>query len=282
MRQARRGFTLIELLVVIGIIMVLVGLLVYGFRAMNRSIGGRETHAELKVATAMLTAYEGRNQLQGIEFISYTTPPQTPDPGAPFGGLGRTVGFPVFVDPAASMNGTNLNMSSTNPPGLPGTYWPALALADIETGSGSSVATDMSDKTSTSPRYANAVKQTADVMYVLMRIPANQTTLQSIQPKRLLEQWPSSPAPNTLQQGNVLLDGWGNPIIFVPRGGLHVNIKDPATGTLNPYVVRSTGTLPVTGAQDPPLNGSERPFFASAGQDGDFTAGEDNVYSFQE
>jgi hypothetical protein len=79
----------------------------------------------------------------------------------------------------------------------------------------------------------------------------------------------------------VLLDGWGNPIIFVPRGGIHVLIKNQTSGSNDTYLVRSTGTALIT-TSDPPMTGSERPFWASAGQDGDFTQGADNVYSFQD
>jgi hypothetical protein len=52
------------------------------------------------------------------------------------------------------------------------------------------------------------------------------------------------------------LDAWGNPIIFVPAGGLAGVHVDP---------VRSP---------------DGRPFFASAGADGDFATGDDNLYSF--
>lgn len=274
MRQSRRGFTLIELLVVIGIIMLLVAILAYSFRSLNRTAANNETKAELKVCSGMLTEYEGRNGLQGIEYMDLA--PQATDPGAPFGGVKR---FPVYPDPDNFPPNDPAERSWTfggphNPP------WPAIAFTDVSN-AGPPPNGDMGDKSGGGGRYLPAVQRTLDVMYVLMRIPANQTHMQAVQPKRQLEQWPKATSPNTIQQGNVLLDGWGNPIIFVPRGGLHVYIKD-ANGTPQPYIVRSNGIQPVTGSQDPPLAGNERPFFASAGQDGDFTQGEDNVYSFQE
>jgi len=70
----------------------------------------------------------------------------------------------------------------------------------------------------------------------------------------------------------LLLDGWGNPIIFVPASGLRVRLiadkstYDPMDATQN-FVV----TAP-----------DKRPFWASAGPDGDFSKGDDNVYSFEQ
>jgi hypothetical protein len=81
----------------------------------------------------------------------------------------------------------------------------------------------------------------------------------------------------------VLRDGWGNPIIFVPASGLkEVRLGDGA-GT---YVIRSNkaypyGATPTLASVEAILPPSARPFFASAGPDGDFQKGDDNVYSFQ-
>jgi hypothetical protein len=59
----------------------------------------------------------------------------------------------------------------------------------------------------------------------------------------------------------ILLDAWDNPIIFVPAGGL---------------ALRQGGQNLVIKSPD------NRPFWASAGPDGDFQNGDDNVYSFEE
>lgn len=58
---------------------------------------------------------------------------------------------------------------------------------------------------------------------------------------------------------SVALDGWGNPILFVPKDGLFIT----------------------TGKRVRPPSGPDRPFWASAGPDGKFTGGEDNIYSFE-
>lgn len=294
--KRRNGFTLIELLVVIGIIMVLVAMLTFGYRSLNKAAAGRETHAELKVCKGMLAEYEGRNGLVGIEWIRPADPlqpAQSVDPGATGPGM-----FPVYVDPASQMGGANLSLVK---PGAVGSYWPSLQLADVETSGANGILADMGDKSTDpnapSPRYfCNAVPATLDALYVLSRIPANATLLSNHTAKRQLEM-PSGKTPFADGSGHAvnsanapvpyvpaILDGWGNPIIFVPRAGMHVNILRPnAGGQMVPTlsVVRSTGTFDATVA-DPPLTGNERPFFASAGQDGDFTQGDDNVYSFQE
>ena len=57
----------------------------------------------------------------------------------------------------------------------------------------------------------------------------------------------------------VVVDAWSNPIIFVPSGGL-----SGVTFGGKAVTVRSA---------------NKRPFWASAGQDGDFSLGDDNLYS---
>ena len=296
MRQRRRAFTLIELLVVIGIIMVLVALLVAGFRHLNATAARRETLAELHVLRGMTQDYENKASFTGIE----ANAPQVPDPSAPYPNPTQAP-FPVYVDPLTVVApGSTLQWPIVRLPANP----PLPEIADTTTLTGAGAAqppndladalgalSDMGDKSGAgSPRYTcGAVMRTWNVMYVLMRIPANRTVVQSIPSKRLLEATPGQ-TPFPISQGAVLLDGWGNPIIFVPRGGIHVYSKNPTNpgGPPNVYLVRSTGTFLLTpnGAttisKDPPMNGQERPFWASAGQDGDFTQGDDNVYSFQD
>jgi hypothetical protein len=67
-----------------------------------------------------------------------------------------------------------------------------------------------------------------------------------------------------------IADAWNGPIIYVPAGGLSgVKVQDATSAAV---------TITSTGVTSNPQN---RPFFASAGPDGDFTKGDDNVYSFQ-
>lgn len=267
-RRAQRGFTLIEVLVVIGIILVLLGMVVLGFRHLDAVASKRDTVAELHVCRGLLTEYGNLNGLDNLE-LAAAAPKRTRDPNAP----GMQM-FPVYVD-LLSSNGT-------------------LTPQDIMPGDttvGPSI--DMGDRGSASAaRYScNAIRRTKDVMYILLRVPKNRSTVASLPSKRLLEAPPATsgtPVPPSIGEA-VLLDGWGNPIIFVPRGGLDVFI-DNGSGPQE-YVVRTSGTFPISDISKHPLSAADRPFFASAGQDGKFgqdpqnpkaAYGGDNIYSFQD
>jgi len=108
----------------------------------------------------------------------------------------------------------------------------------------------------------------------------------------------------------LVLDAWGNPIIFVPASGL-INVFTGSAGggdsavTALPSVY--TSNPPNAKRPLPPITSPEgqndarynlatfsfnhtdepgdyppgRPFFVSGGPDGDISTGEDNVYSFE-
>ncbi|HWE96929.1 MAG TPA: type II secretion system protein [Tepidisphaeraceae bacterium] len=127
---------------------------------------------------------------------------------------------------------------------------------------------------------SQAVTNTQIIMQVLSRVPKNKQVLAALPARSILAN-----SDGTAFPGPVLLDGWKNPIIFVPASGLVVNLAqgaaDKTTGTVGsmPYIVRTSGVYPIGSAPLP--SGNDRPFFASAGQDGNFTNGDDNLYSFQ-
>jgi hypothetical protein len=83
--------------------------------------------------------------------------------------------------------------------------------------------------------------------------------------------------PPTTPQAPVVLDGWGNPIIFVPPSGLS-NVQVNVDSTIAAYKSTGNATLPQSVTIQSP---DGRPFWASAGPDGDFIRGDDNIYSFQ-
>jgi hypothetical protein len=87
----------------------------------------------------------------------------------------------------------------------------------------------------------------------------------------------------------VILDAWNNPIIFVPATGLRVRKHgdkpdgDPKTPDMQTMIIVSPeGKVDYTSAAQPKVVQSGRPFFASAGPDGDFAKGDDNIYSFDQ
>ncbi|MGH7180174.1 MAG: hypothetical protein ACREJC_22540, partial [Tepidisphaeraceae bacterium] len=99
---------------------------------------------------------------------------------------------------------------------------------------------------------------------------------------------------NAPQPVPLFLDAWGNPIIFVPATGLRTRLlvdkKDYDPGNFDQNVIilspegemgRSTGSTPGVPPGFPYVKRPGRPFFASAGPDGDFTKGDDNLYSFE-
>lgn len=107
-----------------------------------------------------------------------------------------------------------------------------------------------------------AILATKRVMQQLLRIPANRTAMGKMSSDRLLKtDDPQTPVP---------IDGWGNPLVFVPGAGLtDVDVSGGADQT-----IRAPGSVP---------------FFASAGPDGQLTGGtgnrpvgDDNVYSFRD
>ena len=278
-QTGRPGFTLIELLVVIGIILVLMSIIVMGFRHVHEQGASRETSGELHVCSDLLEEYSNVNGRGNLE-----------------GPVGSTTPMPLGVLPSALPNtGASYVVYQDDPisPPVPPSPNSFIALTDLGLGvsfNGSQVTgtTDMGDKSpglNTARYNAPAMQRTIDVMFLLLRDPKNRAIVSSIPPKRIMEGQTAMngvQAPNDISRA-VLLDGYGDPIIYVPAGGIHVTIVDPSTGNAalrTEYVVRSTGMFPAADLAKHPISAADRPFWASAGQDGDFTKGDDNIYSF--
>jgi prepilin-type N-terminal cleavage/methylation domain-containing protein len=91
----------------------------------------------------------------------------------------------------------------------------------------------------------------------------------------------------------ILLDGWNNPIILVPGTGLRVRLLNgeknymrtpttPETNVKTVVIISPEGKTEIDPAtQNPRVVKAGRPFWASAGPDGDFAKGDDNIYSFE-
>ncbi len=80
----------------------------------------------------------------------------------------------------------------------------------------------------------------------------------------------------------IFVDAWNNPIIFVPAAGLR-GIKFNEHGPTELHIINSTAAVSEEAdIADYRTPGTARPFFASAGPDGDFSTGDDNVYSFED
>ena len=95
-------------------------------------------------------------------------------------------------------------------------------------------------------------------------------------------------AETTASLAPILMDGWNNPILFVPGTGLRVRLLN-GQGSFNKSDVRQTsiivspeGKVDRNNAGVPFVVKPGRPFFVSAGADGDFSTGDDNIYSFEQ
>jgi prepilin-type N-terminal cleavage/methylation domain-containing protein len=291
----RRGFTLIELLVVIGIILVLVAIVVMGIRHTSYLAAKHETQAEMKICQDMLAEYKAVNGYKNIlgdaGTASTNQPLQLPYP--PW--LIHSFNVPVYVYPTKSGFG-EITANITNPVS---TLHTSNLAGSPNNKASSGYAGDFGDKSDPNcPRWASdAVHWTQAVMFILLKDPKNRAVVSSLPPKRVLEGMPApvnnsgviigKVPPSYTIDAAVPLDAWGNPIIFVPPGGVYVSMNPDGSG-FRDFVIRTSGTYD-TNVNVPPVSANDHPFFASAGADGFFTdltqkfdRASDNVYSFQE
>jgi type II secretory pathway pseudopilin PulG len=229
------------MLVVIGVIMILMTLAVVGYQVVEKSAAANQTKVTLNNLNAMLSEFDAAAGSSALPVYTYTD----------------------------AMNNTQVQNVIGAPPNAltptpDGQIW---SISDVTTsGSG-----DRYPPPSGNP--LNVVGNTQQIMAKLMRIPNNANAIKQMPSSRLMKDQNGNPL--TDQNGNlipIILDGWGNPIIYVPAGGIWVWV--------------TTGSGPTQILVNRP---DKRPFFASAGPDGDFGAysstppsqarGDDNVYS---
>ncbi|HSI34103.1 MAG: type II secretion system protein [Phycisphaerae bacterium] len=116
------------------------------------------------------------------------------------------------------------------------------------------------------------VRRTRVALRLLTGVPANEKHLadlpremridlggKTLNENRLADPNPGLPMP--------VVDGWGNPILYVPGVGA-TGIKDAPDPLLSPDKT-TVGTVEVG-----------RSYWMSAGPDGDYSTGEDNIYSW--
>lgn len=245
-----RGFTLVELLVVLGLIAVLIGLAITGFRTMENTSKTRQTKLMMGNIASMFAEYDAATGLKRQPAYMYNTS------GAQYTAAGRNIwtdADPVLADFQAMAAPTGL-MESGEP----------------------------------SRTTSQAVQNTAVVMKEVLSMPGAKKLITQLGSDALMKT-ASEPIPGETN-ATIPLDGWGNPIIFVPAAGLRgvyigaTGPTDPNAAAGNPFVVRSNKVYSGT---DPAVNNpavlppDARPFFASAGKDGKFETGDDNVYSFE-
>jgi type II secretory pathway pseudopilin PulG len=252
-----KGFTTLELLIVIGLILFLISLMFLGLRHVTTQARIADTKTQLQNAQTLLKNYENATHFQRFPVISgtqdigfWTTDQVTLYPGSVSNNVFQTNGLNNF-----SPDGGGLSDTGTAP-------------------------------MSTSPNVS-IMQRTLLVMQMLMTVPENATLIGNL---------PSGKTKSFMLTVNgtpgvsvpVLMDSWGNPILFVPAGGM-VNTylsADPLPVPSPAPVQFSTGRypnghLPPQSSPLPPQQPSDRPFFFSVGPDGDASLGDDNLYSFQ-
>ena len=136
------------------------------------------------------------------------------------------------------------------------------------------------------PANNAALRKTQTVVAALLTVPDNRKIVENLPPEAFLMQ-PLDP-PKTdkpvAYKPPIFLDGWGNPIIYAPRRAPPA----PEDPKIFPSGKRPGDDELVWGLEGLTINGETGHVFqpsdgkglwVSAGPDGDFSTGDDNVYS---
>jgi len=268
---------MLEILVVVGILLVLAGMAAVAFRGLDPS--DKATKGTLNNLQGMFAEYEAAAGLRN-------------QPGRVYRG-GSPLDPKVLATPPVDI-------------------WkePARIVHDPASPQNGNVSTGAAAR-----YHWGAVANTQRVFQILSRIPANKQTFTKL-PSRQIHgvtdepvdaQGPivllpyiqdgttTTPAANPDRRSidpPLVLDAWGNPIIFVGSRGLAgVNLaKKSGTSGIDDadFEKRNMRVTSAAVVADSPtldtsvtLPSGVRPFFASAGPDGNFRTGDDNIYSFQ-
>jgi prepilin-type N-terminal cleavage/methylation domain-containing protein len=301
LQARRRAFTMIEILVVIGIILILTGIVMVAVRRLGTTSKEHATHITLSNLQGMLNDYGSTTGFKtepadwvlsdfsvGSVSTSTTTPPYTtsfwtglnqgtgpyfpapiasPTNVSDTGSLSVRTGSPEIMNTLVAMNllchiPANRTAVSNMPPQT--LLVPTFASGSIPTAGADGVWGTSDDSSSTIVYPIGCHVQSGGKFYVSL--------LKNSDSAPTIGNWrDESAAP---QQAPLLLDAWGNPIIYVPGGGLSVQLLNGGTT----YDASNTNLIKGQTVTSP----DKRPFWASAGPDGDFSHGDDNIYSFEQ
>ena len=264
----RTAFTMIELLVVIGIILILMGLFFAGAKLVTAQARERDTKTMLETCKTMFENYRQATKL-------YINPATNYPKGSSIDALSAAGATGSLIWSTGQEQAPGLTSPGAPDDNMPPNLDPSLKIYNPN---------------EPYVAYSTALKNTLVIMQAMLTIHENQTILNNLPASKVLKD-PKTGVP-------LLLDAWGNVIIFVPGGGLTGVFVDPAdngglTQVITSEQVQPNGWTPPSAVANP-----YKPFFVSAGPDGDMSNAhgntwatatssqqslmtDDNIYSFQ-
>lgn len=320
----RSAFTMLEIMVVLAISIVLVSMLVVGFKYVVQSSNANSTKAAFESLKAMQANFEKSTNGTNSSMVI---------PTAAMIGADQAVIVPGATTPG-------INVLTTDSAGRYGpvvTYTQAIMLRLRSIPDNLTIIQNMASNrlylpplpTSSSPWVSSWVANKAYYAADTVLDQGNNVYVciqdhYSVSGNRGNEPGPAYGANPTgygasywtpvsqLANIPVFLDAWGNPILFMPAGGLLTNVASPipytawAASSTVPYQVNAPVSCNVNGAvqnficiqahfpSSSPYNGppnsylwksaisptNYRPFWVSAGPDGNFQTTADNMNSF--
>jgi len=294
------AFTLIEVLVVMTIIVILLALFIAGYKQWSASAARANTSARIESLNGMLAFADsaGHNQFVSQWFFPSDLAAATP------GALALDAEQFGCVAQEAEDTPEVVKISGTNKPVGNCSRMNALAYMTFAIGtyatktyptfsssfSGSAKSWFAPMPSGYLPTNSNNLGIYYGIMTKLAIVPGNVASLAKL-PSNAVTTVASNAGSYTasypggtvnLVNSNpppVILDGWGNPILFCPGSGLVTSVNPPITvgGLTNVYLNTTSGSSHGPSTITSP---DGRPFWVSAGPDGDFAKGDDNIYSF--
>jgi prepilin-type N-terminal cleavage/methylation domain-containing protein len=282
MRQADRqlhdrrgGLTLIELLVAMAIIAILAGLFFAGMKEWNASAARRVTLTRLALLNGLMANLDatGHNQYLNQWFFNKTSTLNAQDLCQMNPDAEGSVDSMVLDGQSTQITGSKCSRAmaiyymvydgtGTPPAACPSTsYGIMFKLAQLPNNA-KALAQLPSDAVTSLAQEPGSVLTSSFGLAVTYVLDAKGNPIRTL----LVKDANGNPIGTP-----VVLDGWGNPIVLVPAGGLSGVI-------VNGTIAHHGAGGPQQGAIVTAPDG--QPFFASAGPDGDFINGADNVYSF--
>jgi len=288
----RHAFTMIELMVAVAIILILITIVLVAVSHIGRNSKENATRLDLQNLQSMLGELETAGALtttvQFPQTLPYPVPPTNP---------AWTVNSQLSGTITPSPSDVNESVYGSNGGSLTADRWLSFGVVQTQFVMG-------------------RIRAVASNRQSLQNLPAERFMRAQLDGPAYGASAGSISASNPIstQGGNVHgtpdppipVDAWNNPIIFVPGGGLEVghtyistrqykkgNIVETGTSpNFTCYRALRNGTLaapPGADWEQLPTNFNPivtapggRPFWASAGPDGDFQAPDDNLYSFEQ